>query len=116
MICVPKSVGIGNRFHARRVKVPYTPVQVDTLPRIIELQTLYIIGKLGEPHYGVAFRCPCGCDDDVTVTFANHGAPITRFVLVTFQDGQVSLGPIIQRRGGCKSAISVKFNVVEAIC
>ena len=115
MICVPKSTEIGNRFQAKRVKSVYTPVWVDTLSHTIEPQTFYIIGKLGDPHYGVALRCPCGCGNAIAVEFAKHGAPITRFVLVTFQDGRVSLGPVLQKRDGCRSAITVKLNVAEAI-
>lgn len=79
----------------------------DPAPRV-----LYVNCRDGVA-YSVTLRCPCGCNDVLTVNTDYRYEPAWRFT--EHADKTISLYPFIKRSTGCKARISVAYNVVQII-
>jgi hypothetical protein len=78
----------------------YQPRRVANEPESIPPGVLYVVGEDGY-EWAVAFKCPCGCADDIWLNLL-EGHP-QRWRVGHNRKGKVSLSPSINRVVGCHS-------------
>ena len=89
-----------HRFFGRGDKEKeYEPTFTEELPSIFDSDKAYIVGK--EPYYwALAFECPCGCKEIITLNLLDEVDPRWEF---SVRRKKITIYPSIRRVVGCRS-------------
>jgi hypothetical protein len=78
-------------------------------PEELEQKVIYIIGE--HPYlWKICFRCPCGCNEVISLNLLKEANPRWRF---TIRWRKISIYPSIWRKVGCKSHFYIKKGKVN---
>lgn len=83
---------------------------VEDVPTSISDNTIFIIQDGNEPEL-LAFKCPCGCNENILLNLLKDAKPQWRFRIN--KNDMIDINPSIWRKIGCKSHFFVKNGMVE---
>lgn len=92
--------------HTRRFIIK----NIEDVPAIISDNTIFIIQDGNEPEL-IAFKCPCGCNENILLNLLKDARPQWRFRIN--QNKMIDINPSIWRKRGCKSHFFIKNGIVE---
>lgn len=88
------------RWFSDAFRPPLLGASVEDLPDVLEANTVYLVGDLGEP-WSAALICPCGCGEAIRLSLIKNDRP--RWKATQQPDGAVTLHPSVWRTKGCES-------------
>lgn len=78
-------------------------------PETITDKTVFIIGE--RPNFWkVCFKCPCGCNEVISLNLLKKASPCWRF---SIRWSSITIYPSIWRRVGCKSHFYIRRGQVR---
>ena len=96
---------------------PSGPITFATVRRVeespsndtVHIGDFYVVMRSGDPRWAL-FRCPCGCNDVVTLSLQKRHRPFWR--LAVGSKGRPFLAPSVWRNVGCGSHFWIQDGVV----
>lgn len=82
----------------------------EDVPASIFDNTIFIIQDGNEPEL-LAFKCPCGCNENILLNLLKDAKPQWKFKIN--KKGTIDIKPSIWRKIGCKSHFFIKNGIIE---
>ena len=88
----------------------FVVLNAEDVPTSISDNTIFIIQDGNEPEL-LAFKCPCGCNENILLNLLKDAKPQWRFRIN--HNDMINIYPSIWRKRGCKSHFFIKNGIVE---
>ncbi|HMV07605.1 MAG TPA: DUF6527 family protein [Cyclobacteriaceae bacterium] len=85
-------------------KITYKYRFAEDLPKELDDRTVYIVGEKSN-YWMLAFQCPCGCNETISLNLLKKVRPRWRFFT---RWSRINIYPSIWRKVGCGSHFYIK--------